>query len=76
MQGRDDQRDPMREIDLLLLEDVMRNYPAEVNARASWLQLAALVLIGAGVFGILVFDAVRKDMMARAAESPQTVMAP
>jgi hypothetical protein len=68
--------DPMREIDLLL-EDVMRQYPAEVNTTARWFQAGALVLVAAGVLGILAFDAIRNDTVARApVGSPQTVMAP
>jgi hypothetical protein len=61
---------------LILLEDVMRNDPDEVKATASWLQFAALVAIAVSVFGILVFDAARKDMLARAAaKSAPTVIA-
>lgn len=67
----------MREIDLILLEDVMRHYPAEVNATARWFQVGGLILVAAGVLGILAFDAVRNDTVARApAESLQTVLSP
>jgi hypothetical protein len=69
--------DPMREIDLMLLEDVMRHYPIEANTTVRWFQAGALVLVAAGVLGILAFDAARNDTVARApTASPQTVLAP
>jgi hypothetical protein len=69
--------DPMREIDLMLVEDVMRYHPAEVNTTARWFQTEALVLVAAGVLGILAFDAASNDTVARAqTASPQTVLMP
>lgn len=54
----------------------MKDYSAKVNARVSWFQLAALVLIAVSTFGFLVLDAVRKDMLAHTvAEATQTVSA-
>jgi hypothetical protein len=52
-------KDPMREIDLILLEDVMRRYPVEVNATASVFQIAGLVCAMLAVLGLLVHDIYR-----------------
>jgi hypothetical protein len=48
--------DPMREIDLILLEDVMRQGAIETNATARSFQMAALLLVGACVLFVLVHD--------------------
>ena len=59
-------KDPMREIDLILLEDVMRRYPVEVNAAAKLFQIGGLVLVLLMVAGILVHDIVHHDPSATA----------
>lgn len=59
-------KDPMREIDLILLEDVMRRYPVEVNATASVFQIAGLVCAMLAVLGLLVHDIVHRDPSATA----------
>ena len=57
MMPNDDQcHDPMREIDLILLEDVMRQGAIETNAWARSFQLAALLIVGACVLFVLVHD--------------------
>ena len=53
---RRDCTDPMREIDLILLEDVMRQGAIETNALARSFQLAALLLVGACALFVLVHD--------------------
>jgi hypothetical protein len=59
-------KDPMREIDLILLEDVMRRYPVEINATAKLFQIGGLVLVLLMVAGILVHDIVHHDPSATA----------
>ena len=57
MRPNDDQcHDPMREIDLILLEDVMRQGAIETNAWARSFQLAALLIVGGCVLFVLVHD--------------------
>lgn len=53
---RRDCTDPMREIDLILLEDVMRQGAIATNATARSFQMAALLLVGACVLFVLVHD--------------------
>lgn len=59
-------KDPMREIDLILLEDVMRRYPVEVTATAKLFQVGGLVLLLLAVTGLLVHDIVYRDPSATA----------
>ena len=56
----------MPEIDLILLEDVMRRYPVEVNATAKLFQIGGMVLVLLMVVGILVHDIVHHDPSATA----------
>ena len=57
MRPNDDQcHDPMREIDLILLEDVMRQGAIETNAWTRSFQLAALLIVGGCVLFVLVHD--------------------
>lgn len=54
-----DRPDPMRQIDLLLLEDAMRRGIVTTNATARSFQLAALLLVGACVLFLLVHELTR-----------------
>lgn len=63
----------MLEIDLILLEDVMRRYPVKVNATASAFQIAGLVCVMLAVLGLLVHDIVYRDPSATA-RAPATQM--
>lgn len=56
-----DRADPMRQIDLLLLEDAMRRGVIDTNATARSLQLAALLLVGACVLLVLVHDLAHRN---------------
>lgn len=53
-QAKHRERDPMRQIDLLLLEDAMRLGVVDTNAKARSFQLAALLLVAACVLSVLV----------------------
>lgn len=66
-------KDPMREIDLIFLEDVMRRYPVEANATASAFQIAGLVCAMLAVLGLLGHDMVYRDPSATA-RAPATQM--
>ena len=59
-------KDPMREIDLILLEDVMRRYPVEVSATARMFQTGGLVFVLLALLGMLAHDVVRRDPSATA----------
>lgn len=58
--------DPMREIDLMVLEDVMRRYPVEVTATATRFQVAGLLFVLLAVLGVLVHDIAYRDPSATA----------
>jgi hypothetical protein len=66
-------RDPMRQIDLVFLEDVMKRYPVEVSTTASAFQIAGLVCAMLAVLGLLVHDMVYRDPSATA-RAPATQM--
>ena len=72
--------DPIRELDLILLEDVMRRYPVEVNATAKLFQIGGLALVLLAVLGLLVHDMVYRDpsatARAEATQTQQTAMMP
>lgn len=65
--------DPMCEIDLIVLEDVMRRYPVEITATATRFQVAGLVFVLLAVLGILAHDMVYRDPSATA-RAPATHM--
>jgi hypothetical protein len=65
----------MRGIDLILLEDVMRRYPIEVDATARLFQVGGLVFVLLAVVGILVHDMVYRDPSA-IARAPATTHQP
>jgi hypothetical protein len=52
--------DPMHEIDLLLLEEIMTRRPFKTTPLAAALQAASLLAVAAGVFGILISDITRQ----------------
>jgi len=55
------QPDPMREIDLLLLEDDMTRRDVEIDTRSRVAQTVALVLVGTFFLGILVHSLTQRD---------------
>ena len=57
-----DRPDPMRQIDLLLLEDAMRRGVVTTNSTARSFQLAALLLVGTCVLFILAHDMARRNV--------------
>jgi hypothetical protein len=56
-----DRLDPMRQIDLILLEDAMRRGVVTTNSTARSFQLAALLLVGACVLLVLAHDMARRS---------------
>ena len=64
--------DPMREIDLLLLEDAMRHRNLETNNTAIILQTAALALVGFLFCGMFVHSIMRPDTIVAAAPRAET----
>lgn len=63
----------MRELDLLLLEDLMMRKAFKPTPFAVALQAASLLAVAAGVFGILISDITRHRAELARAEAPSKV---
>lgn len=64
--------DPMREIDLIILEDIMKRYPVEVNATARHFQVGSMVLVLLALVGLLAHEIASYDPSAMAG-APQAL---
>ena len=66
--------EPMHEIDLLLLEDIMMRRPFKPTPLAAALQAASLLAVAAGVFGILISDITRQRDDAASNRAPSKAL--
>jgi hypothetical protein len=65
----------MREIDLVLLEEIMKRYPVEVNATARRFQIGSMVLVLLALVGLLAHEIATHDpsVAAVAPGTPETI---
>ena len=63
----------MRELDLLLLEDLTMRKPLKPTPLGVALQTASLLAVAAGVFGILIGDIVRQKADVARVDVPSKV---
>jgi hypothetical protein len=66
-------RDPMREFDLLLLEDLVMRKPLNSTPLAAALQAASLLAVAAGIFGILISNIISQRAYVARVEAPSKV---
>ena len=63
----------MRELDLLLLEDLVMRKPLNSTPLAAALQAASLLAVAAGIFGILISNIISQRASVASVEAPSKV---